>query len=96
MNTSHRYEVGLAARGMLEIPDVAGVRVTCSQGSLWLTLDNDQRDIVLEPGETFFSTDHRRAIVYAFRASNLALRAELEEAEDRVPSMSFMRPAVAG
>ena len=38
-------------RGLLEIPDAAGVRVSCSEGCLWITLDNDPRDIVLEPAE---------------------------------------------
>lgn len=97
MNTSpHRYELSLAPRGLLEIPDAAGVQISCSQGSLWITLDSDTRDIVLEAGEIFVSTEHRRALVYAFEASTLALRPELGEAvAARAPSISFMPGAAA-
>ena len=56
MNTTRpSYELSLPARGLFEIPDIARVQVTCSRGALWVTLDNDPRDIVLEAGETFFS-----------------------------------------
>jgi hypothetical protein len=64
---NQRYEIGLAARSLFEIPDAAGVRIVCRRGSLWLTLDNDTRDIVLEPGESFVTTEHRRALLYALR-----------------------------
>lgn len=36
---SHRIEAG------------KGLRVVCLTGTLWLTQDNDPRDIVLEPGD---------------------------------------------
>jgi hypothetical protein len=85
------FELSLAARKLFEIPDIAGVQVTCSGGSLWLTLDNDPRDIVLEAGESFFSTGHRRALVFAFEPSTLALRPEGDEAvAARAPSISFL------
>ena len=64
---SQRYEIGLAARTLFEIPDAAGVQIDCRRGSLWLTLDNDTRDIVLEPGESFVTAEHRRALLYALR-----------------------------
>jgi hypothetical protein len=92
MNTTRPYyELSLAARGLFEIPDIARVQVTCNRGALWLTLDNDPRDIVLEDGESFFSTEHRRALVFAFEPSTLALRLEVDEAvTTRAPSISFM------
>jgi hypothetical protein len=70
---THPYEVRLAARGLYEIPDVSGVRIACDEGSVWITLDNDPRDIVLERGGTFCGSDHRRALIYAFSSSQLAV-----------------------
>ena len=62
MNGSHSYHLGLEQRGLFEIPDVAGVQIRCTEGSLWITLDHDLRDIVLEPGDSFTGSDHRRAL----------------------------------
>jgi DUF2917 family protein len=98
MNTTRpSYELSLPARGLFEIPDIARVQVTCSRGALWVTLDNDPRDIVLEAGESFFSTEHRRALVFAFEPSTLALRPEVQEAvARRAPSINFVpRGAIA-
>ena len=78
-NTTHPHQLGLARRELLDIPDVSGVQITCTQGSLWITLDHDPRDIVLEAGESFFSTEHRRALAYALEASALALQPTLDE-----------------
>jgi hypothetical protein len=66
------------------IADVAGLQVNCGEGSLWLTLDNDPRDIILEPGDSFFTTEHRRGLVYAFAPSRFTLReaAEVRQAEE--------------
>ena len=72
---THPYEVRLAARGLYQIDDVAGVRVTCTRGTVWITIDDDQRDIILEPGETFIGSAHRRALVSAFGASELRVGA---------------------
>jgi hypothetical protein len=87
--TQPRYELSLGARELLEIPDAARVQVTCARGSLWITLDNDRRDIVLETDETFFSTDHRRALVYAFEPSTLALQPEARAAVAPGPAHRF-------
>jgi hypothetical protein len=92
----HRYEISLAQRALLEIPDAAGVRVSCSEGCLWITLDNDPRDIVLEPGHFFTGTQHRRALVYALQASTLGLRLEQEvDLVAQAPRISFAAGALA-
>jgi len=43
---------------------------------------------VLEPGESFFSTEHRRALVYAFQASVVAIREVTAPAAPRVRAMT--------
>jgi hypothetical protein len=35
------------------IPNSLGRRIEALSGSLWVTIDNDVRDIVVEPGEGF-------------------------------------------
>jgi hypothetical protein len=97
MNASlHRYEISLAQRGLLEIPDAAGVRVSCTEGCVWITLDNDPRDIVLEPGQFFAGTQHRRALIYALQPSRLGLRLEEEvESAAQAPRISFAAGALA-
>ena len=67
-NTS-RFHVSLPTRAVFAVPDGAGVGIECRSGSVWVTLDRDPRDIVLEPGERFESTDHRRVLVSALVSS---------------------------
>jgi hypothetical protein len=63
----------LAARRLFDLPDAASVQIRCTAGSLWITLDNDPRDIVLESGESFFTTEHRRALLYALEPAAFGL-----------------------
>jgi hypothetical protein len=67
-NTS-RFHVNLPKRSVFTVPDGAGVGIECRSGSVWVTLDRDTRDIVLEPGDRFESTDHRRVLVSALEPS---------------------------
>jgi len=99
MNTAtllDRAEFDLAARTLVDIPDISGTQVICRRGSLWITLDNDPRDIVLEAGESFFSTEHRRALVYAFQPSVVAMRAVGAQSASRVRRVAASpRPRLA-
>ena len=79
MNTgSHQYQVSLGHQGLFDIADAAGVTVRCDRGTVWLTLDNDPRDIVLDAGEVFTTDDHRRALVYALSAATITLQAAIQ------------------
>ena len=68
----HRFTIG--GGRLFDLPDAAAVRVRCTAGSLWITLDHEPRDIVLVPGESFSTPDHRRArsTPSRRRASNFA------------------------
>ena len=70
---SSQFSLSLAHQGMFSVADAAGLQMTCCQGSLWITLDHDTRDIVLSAGESFLTTQHRRAIIYAIGPSSLSL-----------------------
>lgn len=65
--------VTLPARQVLEIAGGAGLRILCTAGSLWLTLDRDMRDVVLQPGDSFTPDSPRRLLLYAFEPSTFAL-----------------------
>jgi hypothetical protein len=70
---SSQFDLSLAHQGMFSVADAAGLQITCREGSLWITLDHDTRDIVLSAGESFLTTQHRRAIIYAMKPSSLSL-----------------------
>ena len=60
--------VALARQTTMRIPDPAGLEITATRGTLWLTLDGDLRDIILTAGtvdDTFVTTEHRVALLYA-------------------------------
>ena len=71
----HQYQVSLGHQGLFDIADAAGVTVRCDEGSVWLTLDNDPRDFVLEAGEVFTTAEHRHALVYALGTASITLQA---------------------
>jgi hypothetical protein len=68
--------ISLPARQLFEIPDARAVRILCTSGCLWLTVDGDPRDVVLEPGESFETAAPRRALLYAMEPSAFSLAAE--------------------
>ena len=64
-----RFHVSLPTRAVFAVPDGAGVGIECRSGSVWVTLDRDPRDIVLEAGDRFEGADHRRVLVSALASS---------------------------
>jgi len=68
-SASSRFDVSLPTRAVFAVPDGAGVGIECRSGSVWVTLDRDPRDIVLEPGDRFEGTEHRRILVSALASS---------------------------
>lgn len=65
--------IELAHRGLHQLPDAAGQRIQCQSGTVWITLDHDTRDVVLEQGESFSSPEHKRALVYALAPARLLI-----------------------
>ena len=61
--------LNLQHQAIFSVPDSAKVRITCVEGSVWITLDNDPRDVILDACQVFSSQEHRRAIIYALEPS---------------------------
>jgi hypothetical protein len=71
----HGPTVSLPARQLFEIPDASSARILCTSGCLWLTLDDDPRDVILEAGDSFEASEPRRALLYALQGSAFVLEA---------------------
>ena len=75
--------IRLPARRLFDIPDAAAVQIRCTAGALWITLDHDPRDVVLAPGESFSTPEHRRALLYALEPAAFELAAGRPQAHAR-------------
>ena len=96
--TNHAAPVELPRRAMLKLPDAAAVQIECRSGSLWITLDNDSRDFIVEAGESFSAAAHTPAIVYALQAAVLLVQAQRPAAPSpaMLPALSpSLAPAAA-
>jgi hypothetical protein len=64
----------LAEAQTLRVNDGFLVSVDCVDGCLWITQDNDPRDIILAGGESFILDRSGVALLFAFRPSTIAVR----------------------
>jgi hypothetical protein len=71
LNQAH---LDLPRQAIVNLTDAAGVEFICESGAVWITLDHDRRDIVLQRGERFTTDMHRPAMVYALKPSLLGVR----------------------
>ena len=55
--------LAIAARRGLRLKAARGATLRAVQGTLWVTIDNDVRDIVLDPGESFVVDSNRPLVV---------------------------------
>ena len=51
------------------------MKVTCLEGRLWITQNNQPEDIVLEAGESRSIPAGRKTVVYALKPSRISLAA---------------------
>lgn len=65
--TLHR----LAKGSFLNLQRPRGQRVECLKGCLWITLDYDSRDFIVEAGQSFTADRQQRALIHALAASHL-------------------------
>lgn len=63
----------IAKNGIVEVQQPLGVTIECLEGSVWVTLDNDARDVVLEVGQTFVVDRNQRTLLLALTAARVRL-----------------------
>jgi len=62
------------ARGQtLKMVDAQGSTIQCSEGTLWITEEQLQKDVVLGPGGAYQLRNPGLALVHAFGDATLAL-----------------------
>jgi hypothetical protein len=88
MKLDHAGRFAMLPRSLLELPGRRPLDVACSDGTLWLTLDNDPRDFVLERGERVRIEANQRVLAYAFDA------AVMEVEEVREPAIAWRKMLV--
>lgn len=87
---SHRHEICLTHNTPVRIPSPRGVRVTCTAGVLWLTVEGESGDIFLTAGDSHLIGARGLALVEAIGYG----RARLEQVGD-CPALSRQRPMSA-
>lgn len=86
--------VDLAAHESLVLTDVRGAVLRVNRGTLWITQEDDSRDVVLRPGDTWMVERQGDTIVEAQTAATLcATGSSIERA---LPVRLLAPPAVAG
>lgn len=85
----------LEPRSMFSVPEGSTLEIRCLAGSLWITLDHDGRDIVIDAGGCFAVPPGRRAIVYALGESRVMLH-DASACETSRPRAATTGPALRG
>jgi hypothetical protein len=80
------FNLDLRRQAVFSIADAANVRIACVQGSIWITLDNDLRDFVVDDCGVFTTLEHRRALVYALKPSRVSVSSTASLAPDALNS----------
>ena len=68
------FRVSLAWGQPLTVADGEGTCITSRRGAVWITQDNDIRDVVLSDGESFMLDNPDLAIVQAFDTAEVFVR----------------------
>lgn len=92
MNTRpHRFELTLEHHALLSVADAADLQIDCREGTVWVTLDHDPRDVVLATGERFVTAEHRRAVIYALEPARIAVQRTAAEPVAAAVRASWLR-----
>ncbi len=70
--SQQRFE--LSPPQTLRLSRARGAVVTCVHGAVWLTQDDDPRDVILEPGQRFVIDGNRLALVSPFEPSRVTVQ----------------------
>lgn len=76
MQTNSRLELIPVPKGnLLSLGQGGPVEIECESGAVWITQDNDVRDVVLSAGEHFVSDRPGTVLVYALQPTVLTATA---------------------
>ncbi len=67
------FRVSLRWGRPLTVSDGQGTCITARRGAIWITQDNDLRDVVLSSGESFLLDQPELAIVQAFDSAEIVV-----------------------
>ena len=86
MKTTHSTNTfSLAKAATKRIPDPAGLEITCTSGTIWITLENILHDVILTAGtaeDTFVTRSHRSALIYALTDAQFLIAPPAPTASD--------------
>lgn len=69
------FNLNLSRQSIFSVPDAAAVRILCTEGAIWITLDDSPEDVVLQRCGDYTAPEHRRAVVYALQPSKVTVSA---------------------
>lgn len=79
MNTQQAREpIPVAKGGLLSLGRGHPIEIGCDSGAVWITQDNDPRDVVLNAGETFVTDRSGTVLVYALQPAVLTAHSLVE------------------
>jgi hypothetical protein len=70
-----KFVVELEQGDLLPLDRAKGVRISCVEGSLWLTEERGAADVVLQPGQSYEVEATGRTLVQAMSPSRVAVQA---------------------
>ena len=70
-----KFVVELEQGALLPLDRAKGVRVSCVDGTLWLTEERGAADVVLQPGQSYEVEATGRTLVQAMSRSRVAVQA---------------------
>jgi hypothetical protein len=80
----------LAPGELVRLDGARGTTLRVTRGTLWVTLENDRRDVVLETGDTFTIDRGGLTVVEAHRGATVCVLARhVEEVHRRVPQVGL-------
>ena len=74
MEKSNPIVIEVSEGGLLPLKDARGARLTCVEGTLWLTLERSSRDIVLQAGESLEIDRDGTTLVQGMADSRVAIK----------------------
>ena len=92
MATSRTTQLSLPYQGTHSIEDASQVEFSFTEGTVWLTLDGDPQDYILEPGERFSTDEPRRAVLYALAPARVEIVAR-QSRKQTMPMFSRFQPS---